>query len=78
MIKRAPAARPAEQTGDKAQARRRFGFWLTNTGNSPMCGYGARMKLVGGDSGRVEHESLIVQVLLAPSERRRRSTVRYQ
>jgi hypothetical protein len=40
---------------------------------------GARMKLVGGDSGgRVEHESLIVQVLLAPSERRRRSTVRYQ
>jgi hypothetical protein len=39
---------------------------------------GARMRLVGGDSGRVEHESLIVQVLLAPSERCRRSTVRYQ
>jgi hypothetical protein len=39
---------------------------------------GARMKLVGGDFGRVEHESLIVQVLLARSERRRRSTVRYQ
>jgi hypothetical protein len=36
------------------------------------------MKLVNGDSGRVEHESLIVQVLLAPSERRRGSTVRYQ
>ena len=33
-----------------------------------MCGYGAQTKLVGGDSGRVEHESLIVQVLLAPSE----------
>ena len=32
------------------------------------------MKLIGGDSGRVEHESLIVQVLLAPSERRRGST----
>jgi len=39
---------------------------------------GARMKLVGGDSGRLEQESLIVQVLLAPSERRRRSTVRHQ
>jgi hypothetical protein len=36
------------------------------------------MKLVGGDSGPVEHEPLIVKVLLAPSERRCRSTVRYQ
>ena len=27
------------------------------------------MKLVGGDSGRVEHEEFIDQVLLAPSER---------
>jgi hypothetical protein len=35
---------------------------------------GARMKLVGGNSGRVEHEELIDQVLLAPSVRRRRST----
>ena len=75
MIKRAAAARTAEQTCDKAQARRWSGFQHRN---SPMCGYGARMKLVGGDSGRVEHESLIVQVLLAPSERRRGSTVRYQ
>ena len=30
---------------------------------------GARMKLVGGDGGHVEHEELIDQVLLAPSER---------
>src|SRR5512132_362066 len=30
---------------------------------------GARMKLVGGDSGRVEHEEFVSQVLLAPSER---------
>ena len=30
---------------------------------------GARMKLVGGDSGRVEREEFIDEVLLAPSER---------
>ena len=30
---------------------------------------GARMKLVGGDSGRVEHEEFIEEVVLAPSER---------
>jgi FtsP/CotA-like multicopper oxidase with cupredoxin domain len=30
---------------------------------------GARMKLVGGDSGRMEHQELVDQVLVAPSER---------
>jgi FtsP/CotA-like multicopper oxidase with cupredoxin domain len=30
---------------------------------------GARMKLVGGDSGRVEHEQFVEEVVLAPSER---------
>jgi hypothetical protein len=29
----------------------------------------ARMKLVGGDSGRVEHEEFVSGVILAPSER---------
>jgi len=30
---------------------------------------GARVKLVGGDSGRVEHEEFVEDVILAPSER---------
>jgi FtsP/CotA-like multicopper oxidase with cupredoxin domain len=30
---------------------------------------GAQLKLVGGDSGRVEHQELVDQVLLGPSER---------
>jgi FtsP/CotA-like multicopper oxidase with cupredoxin domain len=30
---------------------------------------GARMKLVGGDSGHVEHEQFVEEVILAPSER---------
>jgi hypothetical protein len=46
----------ADQTGDKAHAGRLSGFSLTNTANTPMFGYGARMKLVGGDSVRVEDE----------------------
>jgi FtsP/CotA-like multicopper oxidase with cupredoxin domain len=47
-------------------------LWLTNTANTRVFNVrlpGARMKLVGGDSGRVEHEELVDQVLLAPSER---------
>jgi FtsP/CotA-like multicopper oxidase with cupredoxin domain len=47
-------------------------LWLTNTANARVFNVrlpGARMKLVGGDSGRVEHEEFIDQVLLAPSER---------
>jgi FtsP/CotA-like multicopper oxidase with cupredoxin domain len=47
-------------------------LWLTNTANTRVFNAtlpGARIKLIGGDSGRVEHEDLVEQVLLAPSER---------
>jgi FtsP/CotA-like multicopper oxidase with cupredoxin domain len=47
-------------------------LWLTNTANTRVFNVrlpGARMKLVGGDSGRVEREELLEEVLLAPSER---------
>jgi FtsP/CotA-like multicopper oxidase with cupredoxin domain len=47
-------------------------IYLTNTANTRVFKValpGARMKLVGGDSGRVEHEQLIEDVVLAPSER---------
>jgi FtsP/CotA-like multicopper oxidase with cupredoxin domain len=47
-------------------------LWLTNTANTRVFDLavpGARMKLVGGDSGRVEHQEFISEVLLAHSER---------
>ena len=47
-------------------------FYLTNTANTRVfkAGFaGARMKLVGGDSGRCEHERFVDSVILAPSER---------
>jgi FtsP/CotA-like multicopper oxidase with cupredoxin domain len=47
-------------------------FYLTNTANTRVFKValpGARMKLVGGDSGHVEHEELVEEVILAPSER---------
>ena len=47
-------------------------LWLTNTANTRVFNVrlpGARMKLVGGDSGRVEQEEFVSEVLLAPSER---------
>jgi FtsP/CotA-like multicopper oxidase with cupredoxin domain len=47
-------------------------LWLTNTANTRVFNVrlpGARMKLVGGDSGRVEHQQPVTEVLLAPSER---------
>ena len=47
-------------------------LWLTNTANTRVFNVTvprARLKLVGGDSGRVEHEEFVDQVLLAPSER---------
>jgi FtsP/CotA-like multicopper oxidase with cupredoxin domain len=46
--------------------------YLTNTANTRVFKIalpGARMKLVGGDSGRVEHEEFVDDVVLAPSER---------
>jgi FtsP/CotA-like multicopper oxidase with cupredoxin domain len=47
-------------------------LWLTNTANTRVFNLtvpGARMKQVGGDSGRVEHEEFVEGVVLAPSER---------
>jgi FtsP/CotA-like multicopper oxidase with cupredoxin domain len=47
-------------------------FYLTNTANTRLFNVslpGARMKLVGGDSGRYEQENFVERVLLAPSER---------
>ena len=47
-------------------------LWLTNTANTRVFNVrlpGARMKLVGGDSGRVERSEFVEEVLLAPSER---------
>src|SRR3954447_22220750 len=47
-------------------------FYLTNTANTRVFKValpGARMKLVGGDSGHVEREQLVEEVILAPSER---------
>src|SRR5215469_6268064 len=47
-------------------------LWLTNTANTRVFNVqlpGARMKLVGGDSGRFEHEEFVSGVILAPSER---------
>src|SRR5262245_1057792 len=46
--------------------------YLTNTANTRVFKValpGVRMKLVGGDSGRVEHEEFVEDVVLAPSER---------
>jgi FtsP/CotA-like multicopper oxidase with cupredoxin domain len=46
--------------------------YFTNTANTRVFNValpGAQMKLVGGDSGHYEHEELVDEVLLAPSER---------
>jgi FtsP/CotA-like multicopper oxidase with cupredoxin domain len=47
-------------------------LYLTNTANTRVFNValpGARMKLVGGDSGHYEREQLVEAVLIAPSER---------
>ncbi len=47
-------------------------FYFTNTANTRLFNValpGARMKLVGSDSGRYERETFVNEVLLAPSER---------
>jgi FtsP/CotA-like multicopper oxidase with cupredoxin domain/cation diffusion facilitator CzcD-associated flavoprotein CzcO len=47
-------------------------FHLTNTANTRVFKValpGAQVKLVGGDSGHVEHEQFVEDVVLAPSER---------
>ena len=46
--------------------------YLVNTANTRIFNFalrGARMKLVGGDSGRYERETFVDEVMLAPSER---------
>jgi FtsP/CotA-like multicopper oxidase with cupredoxin domain len=56
----------------KAQWGEVVRFYLTNTANTRVFRVqlpGARMKLVGGDSGRYEHEEVVEHVTLAPSER---------
>ena len=55
-----------------ARAGEAVRLWLTNTANTRVFNVqlpGARMKLVGGDSGRVEHGEFVSEVILAPSER---------
>jgi FtsP/CotA-like multicopper oxidase with cupredoxin domain len=55
-----------------AQAGEVMRLYLTNTANTRVFRValpGARMKLVGGDSGRVEREQFVDDVVLAPSER---------
>ena len=47
-------------------------LYLTNTANTRVFKVklpGARMKLVGGDSGRSEREEIVEEAILAPSER---------
>jgi FtsP/CotA-like multicopper oxidase with cupredoxin domain len=47
-------------------------FYLTNTANTRVFNLaiaGAEMKLVGGDSGHYERETVVEDVLVAPSER---------
>jgi FtsP/CotA-like multicopper oxidase with cupredoxin domain len=47
-------------------------LYLTNTANTRVFNVGvsgARMKLVGGDSGHCEHEAFVETALVAPSER---------
>ena len=47
-------------------------FYFTNTANTRVFNVtlpGAQMKLVGADAGHYEHEKLVDEVLLAPSER---------
>ncbi|SDU68065.1 multicopper oxidase domain-containing protein [Jiangella alkaliphila] len=60
---------PAALTADAGEVVR---FWLVDTANTRVFNVripGARLKLVGGDSGRVEHDEFVDEVLIAPSER---------
>jgi FtsP/CotA-like multicopper oxidase with cupredoxin domain len=57
---------------DEAAAGEIVRLYLVNTANTRIFNFalpGARMKLVGGDSGRCEHETFVEEVLLSPSER---------
>ena len=73
----ADLATPCSSTGNRScrlasPKARSFGCYLTNTANTRVFNValrGARMKLVGGDSGRYERETLVESVVIAPSER---------
>jgi len=61
-----------QQPALTAEAGEILRLWLTNTANARVFNVtvpGARMKLIGGDSGRVEREEFVSAVLLGPSER---------
>jgi FtsP/CotA-like multicopper oxidase with cupredoxin domain len=61
-----PNLKMAARTGEVVR------LYLVNTANTRVFNVaipGARMKLVGGDSGRYEHEQFVPSVVLAPSER---------
>jgi FtsP/CotA-like multicopper oxidase with cupredoxin domain len=56
----------------RAKQREVVRFYLTDTANTRVFKIGvagARMKLVGGDSGHYEREEMVEDVILAPSER---------
>ena len=60
------------QVALRAQQGEVIRFYLTNAANARVFNLslpGARMKLVGGDSGRYERETFVDTVLIAPSER---------
>jgi FtsP/CotA-like multicopper oxidase with cupredoxin domain len=64
----------AGESGLRLDARRGeiVRFYYTNTANTRVFNValpGAQMRLVGADAGRYEHEALVEEVLLAPSER---------
>jgi FtsP/CotA-like multicopper oxidase with cupredoxin domain len=60
------------QFSDKVAVGEVVRMYLVNTANTRIFNFavrGARMKLVGGDSGRYERETFVDEVLIAPSER---------
>ena len=65
----------AGETGPRRSSAKRgevVRLYLTNTANTRVFNValpGAQMKLVGADAGHYEHEELVEEVLLAPSER---------
>ena len=60
------------QFRDKASVGEVIRIYFVNTANTRIFNVavnGARMKLVGGDSGRYEREEFVQEVMLSPSER---------
>ena len=71
-LRRRAAGRGEPDLSLTAQRGEVVRLYLTNTANTRVFKValpGARMKLVGGDSGHVEHEQFVDEVVLAPSER---------